>query len=812
VVGRRWIAGAALASCMIGAPAAWATKTAAPSRTRYAQVQRVCPLPKAGSATCFALARVPVPATERGRAGVAPYSVNDGAASSGPAGGLTPAQLSSAYGYEPSGAGTGQTVAIVDAFDDPKIEEDLATFDSQYKLASCTTASGCFKKVSQTGSTTALPATDTSGWSVEVTLDVEMVHSTCPACKVLLVESKNAEFTNLAAAVNEAVSLGATEVSNSYGGPEATVPIAEKAYDHPGVVIAAATGDYGYDGWTYLNEGFRPPERPNIPSSLPSVVATGGTTLRLDESGKRTSETVWNGNGPVDGGAFIEGASGGGCSTLFAAEPWQRDVAGFAATGCGSKRLAADVSALADPLTGFDIYDSNNCGKACESFKRGKDWVTIGGTSLATPFISSLYALAGGSNGVSDPSLTLYGHLGDASSLYDVTAGGNGLCDAAPESACGHPDEFGALVEGYALNVDCEYTTACDAAPGFDGPSGVGTPNSLSLFKPLLPTAAIAAPAKLRPGVAAAFSAAASSDPYPGGSISSYSWSWGDGSEGSGVAPSHIFAAPGPYLVTLTVTDDYGLGSVSATHTVNVSTPAETREEEEAAAKKKAEEEAAAKKKAEEEAAAKKKADEEAAAKKKAEEEAAAKKKAEEEAAVKKKAEEEAAVKKKAEEEAAAKKKAEEEAAKSQSGPGGHEVAGFQTSLIAPVPDARLAGASLQVSSTGAVVVKISCPAGETVCEGTVTLRTLGAVLVDSGRAARRRAAVLTLAAGPFTVAGGRVVAVVLHLPARARALLSRSHVLRARATIAAHDPAGATHAEQTIVTLRAPRRRPGKG
>ena len=757
----RWIAGAALASCLIGAPAAWATQAAAPSRTRYAQVRRVCPLPKAGSATCFALARVPVPATERGRAGVAPYTVNDGAASSGPAGGLTPTQLSSAYGYEPSAGGAGQTVAIVDAFDDPKIEEDLATFDSQYKLASCTTANGCFKKVSQTGSATALPAADTSGWSVEVTLDVETVHSTCPACKVLLVESKNAEFTNLAAAVNEAVSLGATEVSNSYGGPEATVPAAEKAYDHPGVVIAAATGDYGYDGWTNINKLIVPPERPNIPASLSFVVAAGGTTLRLNESGKRTSETVWNGNGPVDESEFIEGASGGGCSTLFTAQPWQRDVAGFAATGCASKRLAADVSAVADPLTGFDIYDSNNCGKACESFKRGEDWLTIGGTSLATPFISSLYALAGGSNGVSYPALTLYGHLGDSAAVHDVTEGGNGFCDAAPESACGHPDALGALFEGLAFHVDCGYTTACDAAPGFDGPSGVGTPSSLSLFKPLLPTAAIAAPLKLRPGVAASFSAAGSSDPYPGGSISSYAWNWGDGSESSGVAPSHAFSAAGPYLVTLTVTDDYGLGSISATHTVNVSTPAEIKEEE---------------------------------------------------AAAKRKAEEEAAAKRKAEEEAAAKRKAEGEAAKSQSGPGGHEVAGFQGSLTPPVPDARLAGTSLQVSSTGAVVVRISCPAGETSCEGMVTLRTLGAVLADSGRVARRRAAVLTLATGPFTVAGGSVVAVVLHLAARARALLSRSHVLRASARIAAHDLAGATNAEQTIVTLRAPRTRPGKG
>ena len=186
------------------------------------------------------------------------------------------------------------------------------------------------------------------------------------------------------------------------------------AYNHPGVVITAATGDEGYDGWAYLNEGDEPPGRPDMPASLPSVVAVGGTTLELNGDGKRASERVWNGNGPADESEFAEGATGGGCSTLFTAEPWQQDVPGFGATGCGSKRLAADVSAVADPHTGFDIYDSYNCGEECEYFKGGKDWLTIGGTSVSTPLISALYALAGGSNGVSYPSLTLYGHLGDS--------------------------------------------------------------------------------------------------------------------------------------------------------------------------------------------------------------------------------------------------------------------------------------------------------------------------------------------------------------------------------------------------------------
>src|ERR1019366_4685045 len=262
---------------------------------------------------------------------------------------------------------------------------------------------------------------------------------------------------------------------------------------------------------------------------------------------------------------------------------------------------------------------------------------------------------------------------------------------------------------------------------------------------------------------------------------------WGDGSESSGVAPSHSYSAPGVFSLTLTVTDNYGVSSLAATRTVTVSTPAEIAEEE--AAARKAEEEAAARKAAEE-----------AAARKAAEEAARAR------------AQAETAARARAEAEAALRRAAEEAAARALSGTGGREVAGFQTGLAAAVPDATLAGVSLQASSTGVIVLRISCPAGETSCVGVVTLRTLGAVLAASGSSAKARPAVLTLATGPFTVAGGRTAALSLHMSARARALLSRSRLLRARATLTAHDLAGATHVAQEIVTLRAPRARRGKG
>jgi hypothetical protein len=724
---RRWAALAVLLCCPVVAPAAWAKSTPASKGTRYAKVGRVCPAPKPGDATCFALVRVPVSSEDAAEPGVRPYAVDDGASKSGPAGGLTPAQLASAYGYEPTAGGSGQTIAIVDAYDDPKIEGDLATFDTEYGIAACTTADKCFEKVGQTGETTSLPKADTEGWSVEISLDVEMAHSACPKCKILLVETDSSSFKNLSTAVSEAATLGASEVSNSYGGPEAELGATEKAaYNHPGVVIAAATGDYGYNDWTYLNEGDEPPGRPNMPATFPSVVAVGGTTLRLTEESKRGSEAVWNGNGPFDESEYAEGATGGGCSRLFTAESWQQDTSGFAASGCGNKRLAADVSADANPLTGFDIYDSYNCGVDCETNGEGKGWLTIGGTSLSTPLISSLYALAGGGNGVGYPSLTLYGHLGDPSSLYDVTEGGNGICDYEG-LACGANEFFG-------VNVDCEGTTACNAAPGFDGPSGVGTPNALGLFKPLLPTAAITPPSSPKVGLIADFGGATSSDPYPGGSISSYAWSWGDGTpDGSGVTPTHTYAAPGEYTVTLTVTDNYGLTSKLVTLSVAVAerTAREIEEEEEAPAKKKAEEEAAK---------------------------------------------------------------------------------GAVLGVKEGSPDAVIAGTSVHASAAGAVSIKVSCPAGVSRCLGTVTLRTLNAVIAGTAGAAKAKATVLTLASGSFTVPGGEVKTVTLHLSGKARTLLARSHALHVRVTIVAHDPAGGTHTGQAIATLRAAKAERGKG
>lgn len=548
-----------------------ASTQAAPKKaaTYYAIGKRVCQIvKKTGRAACYAEIRVRV---KEGTKGARKYKAAAGATAAGtigPAGGLTPSDLGTAYGLNTTG-GAGQTVAIVDAYNDPNINADLQTFDSQYGLATCSTTSGCLRVVNETGGTT-LPANDTSGWSVEETLDVETVHSVCQGCKILLVEANSPADSDLGTAENTAVSLGATEVSNSFGEPEAASSSTfQSAFNHPGVVITASTGDDGY----YSFDQLAAINQPNVPASYNTVVAVGGTSLYLGQTGARQSETVWNDNGPQD---YWElnfgvplGAGGGGCSTLFGAQGWQTHLSVWGSTGCGSNRLDADVSAVADYLTGFDIYDSYNCGSPCSP---APSWLTVGGTSLSSPVIAATYALAGGAHGVPYPALTLYGHPAKA---YDVTAGGNGWCDGEGAAQCGNPNAIGFGV------VDCDYTSggtiaagdrACDALSGYDGPTGVGTPNGLTAFTRTGPSAKISGPTSVVNGTSNSWTAT-TTDPFPGGAVASYTWNWGDGTSTTTTTGSaaHTYTTGGvTRTIKLTVTDNYGQTG-TASYVVTVS-------------------------------------------------------------------------------------------------------------------------------------------------------------------------------------------------------------------------------------------------
>ena len=531
---------------------------------KYVKAVPVCKAPQAGHARCFGMRLVEV---KTGTPGARAMTVQPGYAT-GPAGGFTPADLAKAYAVNPA-ATTTTTVGIVDAYNDPNALTDLNTFNAHYGLAAETSTS--FKKVSQTGSTTVLPVAN-SGWAAEESLDLDAVRGLCKACKIILVEANSNSWSDLAAAENEAVKLGANVISNSYGGAESgAIPSSIlSAYTHAGVVITASTGDHGMFDWDNYNAGGVSSNAPSIPSSLNTVVAVGGTTMYLNSDATRSAETVWNENGSSDVTGYYAGsmgATGGGCSTQVTGQLWQRAVSNYSQTTCGSRRLAADIAALADPFTGYDIYDTYGYA----------GWMTFGGTSLASPLIAAMWGLAGGSGGVANPSLSLYGHFKSDTShpLYDVTAGGNGLCDGTPAAACqnfigGPPNTL-----GYGT-LDCAWlagsatlaagTRECDAATGYDGPSGVGTPIGLNSFKAMGPTAKVTLPASVTHAVSASFSGSTSTDPFPGGTITTYAWTFGDGGTASSASSStsHTYAAAGTYSLTLKVTDNYSrTGSVT---------------------------------------------------------------------------------------------------------------------------------------------------------------------------------------------------------------------------------------------------------
>jgi subtilase family serine protease len=339
-------------------------------------------------------------------------------ATTGPSG-YRPADLQSAYNVAAAAAANGgtQTVAIVDAYDDSTAEADMGTYRAQFGLPACTTANGCFKKVNQSGVQGSYPSNN-QGWGLEVSLDLDMVSAVCPKCHVLLVEATSNANSNLYAAVDTAARLGATEISNSYGGSESSSdPSNNVHYNHPGIPITVSSGDSGY-GVEY-------------PAASPYVTAVGGTTLNRASNARGWSESVWNG-------------AGSGCSAYEAKQSWQTDA------GC-AKRTVADVSAVADPNTGVAVYDSNCSGINQLIGNCFKGWGVVGGTSASSPIVASVYALAGNGASVTYGSFP-YSHT---TSLNDVTTGSNGSCGGS---------------------------YLCTGKAGFDGPTGLGTPNGTGAF------------------------------------------------------------------------------------------------------------------------------------------------------------------------------------------------------------------------------------------------------------------------------------------------------------------------------------------
>jgi hypothetical protein len=459
----------ALAACMLTCSSASAHLPLSPSEY---EASAICAQPAPGYSGCLSLRLIAdepssVPGVE-----TTPQSTEFTEPIHGS---LTPANLISAYGLTGASPPSTQTIALVDAYDDATIAGDLEVFSKQFGLPACNEANGCLRKVNQNGKAGPLPNSGGEkerGWAQEIATDVEIAHGVCQSCKILLVEAKSNNNNDLYTAEQTAATLGATEISNSYGGQEGSSDSA--AFNHPGIVITASSGDDGYLDW--LSE--EPASYANYPASSPHVIGVGGTRLTLSPAKTWESETVWNDGGAS--GGFLEGAgaSGGGCSGHFLADSWQQSVSNWSSVGCGSARAVTDISADGDPYSGVAVYDST------ETPKGEKGWAAIGGTSVASPIIASIFALAGGAQGVAYPAQLLYENLQlNPASLHDVTVGSNGECLKKFHKNTG----VSGCTSAEDAQNSCPGKLICLAAPGYDGPSGVGTPNGLAAFQPAVP-------------------------------------------------------------------------------------------------------------------------------------------------------------------------------------------------------------------------------------------------------------------------------------------------------------------------------------
>jgi hypothetical protein len=337
--------------------------------------------------------------------------------------GFDPADLQRAYDLPSATAGSGQTVGVVIVGDNPDDESDLATYRATYGLPPCTTANGCFKKVNRFGEQRNYPPPAGGNWAVEGASDIEMVSAICPNCHIILVEAPGPEEdSTLATAENTAVALGANEITNSWGHALKAEDLGyEGAFNHPGVLITVAGGDHGYTSQEW-------------PAESPHVMAVGGTSLFEAPNARGFEEFAWS-------------LGGSTCAQNELKPSWQTD------TGC-AYRTTSDISAVADwknsPVSIYDVYEPNAFGEI--------GWESWGGTSASSPIIAATYALTNAYTRSLGPQ-AIWQYAKEGGSLNDIISGKN--------------SESG-----------CAVTYLCWAGPGYDGPTGWGTPWGAPIVKP----------------------------------------------------------------------------------------------------------------------------------------------------------------------------------------------------------------------------------------------------------------------------------------------------------------------------------------
>jgi hypothetical protein len=340
--------------------------------------------------------------------------------STGLHGGWSPADLKRAYVLPDFNPANPPLVAIVDAFDDPNAESDLAMYRSEWGLPPCTSSGSnpCFQKVSQSAGAP-IPKAD-AGWAEEIALDLDMVSAACPACRILLVEANSNSFADLMTAVDRAASFNPVAISNSYGANEFSGETTfDSHFNRPGIAITVSSGDAGYG--------------PEYPAASRFVTATGGTSLTSATNSRGFTETAWSG-------------AGSGCSAYESKPAWQASPT--VPTTC-SRRTIADVSSVSNPNTGVSVY---------HTYAGDPGWMVFGGTSAAAPFIAGVYAVGGAKS----QTYAANWPYANKSFLFDVTSGSNGRCTTGKKNTS----------TGYL----------CTAGPGYDGPTGLGTPNGAGAF------------------------------------------------------------------------------------------------------------------------------------------------------------------------------------------------------------------------------------------------------------------------------------------------------------------------------------------
>ncbi len=377
--------------------------------------------------------------------GTAAGPVPPAAAATAPPG-YSPAQLQSAYEIPPASPAS-PTVAVVAPYDDPDVASDLAAYRLQFGLPACTAASGCFSEIDESGGpvTPGGPGTPTANatWALQTSAELDAVSAICPGCKLLLVEVNSAAVTDLGTGVNFAADLGASAITIGASQPETNEEPAwdTEYFQHPGIAITVGAGSGGYQA-----------DGVNYPGASPWVTAVGGTTLLPAGTGTCTTaaaglrgwcETTWN---------DASGATVSGCS-LYEPEPsWQAAGLPGTDTGCGSLRTVADVAADADPATGIAVYDSYGEG----GWQPGTG---AGGTNVAAAIVAAVYALAGTPQAGTPAASTYpaqYPYL-NGGPVNDITSGSN-------------------------TSGTCSPSYLCTAGPGYDGPTGLGSPDGTDAF------------------------------------------------------------------------------------------------------------------------------------------------------------------------------------------------------------------------------------------------------------------------------------------------------------------------------------------